>query len=101
MALETQPFDPADHLNTDEARVAYLNEALESGDAVFASKALGHVLKSIQRTTAGAARDAGITRAAAHRALTGATVPGFDTFLALVRTAGFDLKVTPKHPEAA
>ena len=30
---KTRPWDPAEHLETEEDKVAYLNAALENGDA--------------------------------------------------------------------
>src|SRR5271154_6615428 len=39
MALKTHPFDPAEYLDSDEARAAYMAEALETDPALIADAA--------------------------------------------------------------
>lgn len=40
MPLETQPFDAADYLDSDEAVEAFLQDALDTGDADEVARAL-------------------------------------------------------------
>ncbi len=40
MPVETRPFDPATYLDNDDARVAYLAEALETSDPDLIADAL-------------------------------------------------------------
>lgn len=40
MPLETQPFDAADYLDSDEAVEAFLQDALDTGDAGEVARAL-------------------------------------------------------------
>ena len=39
--LVTTPWDPADHLATEQDRAAYLEPALEKGDSALVAAALG------------------------------------------------------------
>lgn len=41
--IQTRPWDPADHLKTDEDMTAYLDAALEDGDASVILAVLGDI----------------------------------------------------------
>ena len=41
----TTPWDPADHLKTDEDMAAYLEAALEDGDPALVAAALGDIAR--------------------------------------------------------
>ena len=52
MTIQTRPFDPAVYLDTDEARAAYLTEALETGDPAFIADSLAVISRrSIRRSS--------------------------------------------------
>src|SRR5882757_2634821 len=59
MPLETRVFDPARYLDSDEARAAYMTEALETGDPVFIGDALGVIARA--RGLNRVAREAGLS----------------------------------------
>ena len=42
----TTPWDPADHLQSDEDMVAYLEAALAEGDAALIAAALGDIARA-------------------------------------------------------
>lgn len=45
---ETRPWDPAEHLETDEDVVAYLNAAVEDGDEALIPAVLGDIARARQ-----------------------------------------------------
>jgi probable addiction module antidote protein len=44
--LVTTPWDPADHLATEQDRAAYLEAALEKGDSALVAAALGDIARA-------------------------------------------------------
>ena len=57
---QTTSWDPADHLETEEDRVAYLEAALEDGDPALVAAALGDIARAKGMTQV--ARAAGLGR---------------------------------------
>ena len=45
----TRPWDPAEHLETEEDMAAYLNVALEDGDMGLIAAALGDIARARQK----------------------------------------------------
>jgi probable addiction module antidote protein len=43
---ETHPWDPAEHLETDEDMAVYLEAALEDGDPALVAAALGDIARA-------------------------------------------------------
>lgn len=56
--LVTTPWDPADHLATEEDRAAYLEAALEEGDPALVAAALGDIARA--KGMSQVAREAGL-----------------------------------------
>ncbi len=92
MPLETRPFDPALYLDGEEAVVAYLNEALGTGDAAFVADALGVVART--RGMAGVAERAGLSRESLYRSLSAGGNPEFATVLRVFGALGLRLETT-------
>jgi probable addiction module antidote protein len=90
MPLETRPFDPALYLDSEEAVVAYLNEALATGDAAFVADALGVVARA--RGMAGVAERAGLSRESLYRSLSAGGNPEFATVLRVFGALGLRLE---------
>lgn len=90
MPLETRPFDPAFYLDSEEAVVAYLNEALASGDAAFVADALGVVARA--RGMSGVAERAGLSRESLYRSLSAGGNPEFATVLRVFGALGLRLE---------
>ena len=44
--IQTRPWDPAEHLETDEDMAAYLEAALEEGDPALVAAALGDIARA-------------------------------------------------------
>ena len=90
---KTRPWDAAEHLETDEDVAAYLEAALEEGDAVLFAAALGDVARAKGMTQI--ARDAGLGRESLYKALSAEGNPEFATVLKVLRALGLKL-----HAEA-
>ena len=93
------PFDPADHLDTPDDVVVFLNDALADGDLAYFTHALGVVARS--RGMAEIARKAGINRATMYSALSAGGNPTMATVLAVLRQLGLSLGVREIERDAA
>ena len=89
----TTRWDPADHLETEEDRVAYLEAALEVGDPALVAAALGDIARAKGMTQV--ARDAGLGRESLYKALSPAGNPEFATILKVIAALGLQLHATP------
>jgi len=85
----TRPWDAAEHLETDEDMVAYLEAALESGDASLIAAALGDIARAKGMTEI--AREAGLGRESLYKALSPEGNPEFATVLKVMRALGLRL----------
>ncbi len=92
--VETRPWDAAEHLETEEDMVAYLDAALEDGDPALVVAALGDIARA--KGMAQIAREAGLGRESLYKALSVSGNPEFATILKVVRALGLQL-----HVEAA
>ncbi len=89
----TTPWDPADHLKSQEDMTAYLEAALEEGDPALVAAALGDIARAKGMTQV--ARDAGLGRESLYKALSPAGNPEFATILKVVAALGLQLHATP------
>jgi probable addiction module antidote protein len=87
----TRPWDPAEHLETDEDIAAYLDAALEDGDAALVVAVLGDIARARGMTQL--AREAGVGRESLYKALSVTGNPEFATVLKVVRALGLRLHV--------
>jgi probable addiction module antidote protein len=99
MPAKTKPYDSADYLDSEEAVVAYLEEALESDDAAFIAHALGVAARARGMTQI--AKDAGLSRESLYKALSADGNPEFATVLRVLKALGLRLSVTPVEPAPA
>jgi probable addiction module antidote protein len=95
----TTPWDPADHLHTDEDMAAYLEAALEDGDPALAAAALGDIARAKGMTQV--AREAGLGRESLYKALSPAGNPEFATILKVVAALGLQLHAAPAAVKGA
>ena len=86
---KTRPWDAAEHLNTEEDMAAYLEAALEEGDAALFTAALGDIARAKGMTEV--ARAAGLGRESLYKALSPDGNPEFATVLKVVRSLGLKL----------
>jgi probable addiction module antidote protein len=93
----TTPWDPADHLRTDEDMAAYLDAALEEGDPNLVAAAPGDIARAKGMTQV--AREAGLGRESLYKALPPAGNPEFATILKVVAALGLQLHAAPAAPK--
>jgi len=92
MAIETRPFDAAEYLDTPDAIIAYLEDALADADAGEFIEALGVVARA--KGMAAIARDVGVTRPALYRSLSEDGRPEFGTVMKVLHTLGLSFHVS-------
>jgi len=93
--IETRLWDAAEHLQSEEDMTAYLDAALEDGDAVLVVAALGDIARAKGMTQI--ARDAGLGRESLYKALSTTGNPEFATVLKVVRALGLQFHVEAAH----
>ena len=86
----TRPWDPAEHLETEEDMAAYLNVALEDGDLGLIMAALGDIARARKMTVV--AQEAGLGRESLYKSLSANGNPEFATVLKVVRALGLRLQ---------
>lgn len=89
----TKLWDPAEHLKTDEDMAAYLEAALEEGDAALVAAALGDIARAKGMTQL--ARDTGLGRESLYKALSASGNPEFATVMKVVAALGLKLHARP------
>ncbi len=95
----TTLWDPADHLNTEEDMVAYLEAALEEADPALVAAALGDIARAKGMTQV--ARDAGLGRESLYKALSPSGNPEFATILKVISALGLQLHAAPAAARSA
>ncbi|MXZ62178.1 MAG: putative addiction module antidote protein [Chloroflexi bacterium] len=92
----TTPWDPAEHLETEDDVVAYLNAALDDGDLSLIVAALGDVARARRMTAL--ARETGLARESLYRSLSADGNPEFGTVLKVMRALGLRLQAAGALP---
>ena len=87
----TRPWDAADHLESDEDIVAYLEAAFEDGDPALIAAALGDIARARGMTQVAA--DAGLGRESLYKALSPNGNPELATVLKVLQALGLGLRV--------
>ena len=90
--MRLKKFDAADFLDTDEAIIGYLNEALTYNDPKFFVEALGDVARARGMTSISEA--SGLGRQALYRSLSSDGNPRIDTLFRVLDTLNVRLAVT-------
>jgi probable addiction module antidote protein len=98
MPLKTLPWDPSEHLDSEEAVAAYLEAAFEDGDPKLIAAALGDVARS--RGMSEIADKAGLSRESLYRALSSNGNPELATILKVTKALGLRVTVAPEHVPA-
>jgi probable addiction module antidote protein len=91
MALKLRPFDPAEHLETEEDILYYLEAAMEDYDPAHIARALGDVARSEGMTEI--SRRTGLERQALYTALSEQGHPTLQTVTAIISSLGLRLSV--------
>ncbi len=90
----TRHWDPAEHLATEEDMAAYLEAALEDGDAALVAAVLGDIARAKGMTKI--ARDAGLGRESLYKALSPDGNPELGTVLKVIGALGLRLHASTK-----
>ena len=90
--VRTRRWDPAEHLETEAQRLAYLEAALEDGDAAVVAAALGDIARAAGMTAV--AREAGLGRESLYKALSKDGNPELATVLKVIAALGMRLTAT-------
>ena len=90
---KTLPWDPAEHLETQEDMAAYLEAALEEGDPSLVSAALGDIARAKGMTQL--ARETGLGRESLYKALSPSGNPELATILKVIDALGLRLHAVP------
>ena len=91
--IKTLPWDPAQHLESEEDMAAYLEAALEEGDPALVAAALGDIARAKGMTQL--ARDTGLGRESLYKALSPSGNPEFATVMKVVAALGLKLHAAP------
>ena len=92
--IRTTKWDPAEALRSESRMAAYLEAALEDGDAAVVAAALGDIARA--RGMSEVARSAGMGRESLYKALSETGNPELSTVLKVVRALGLRLKASPR-----
>ncbi|GJD44162.1 hypothetical protein AFCDBAGC_2026 [Methylobacterium cerastii] len=92
---ETQPYDSADYLETDEALAEYLTAAFEEGDTALFRHALGVAARARGMTRI--ARTSGLSRESLYKALSEDGNPSLDTTVRVLKAMNLRLTATVPH----
>ena len=87
------PWDSAEFLNDDEARIEYLKAALAENDPEFFAKAVGNVARAMGMTTV--AQGARLGRSSLYKSLSGERDPQLGTVMRVLDALGIRLTVAP------
>lgn len=87
-----RPWDAAEHLESEQDMVAYLEAALEENDASLVAAVLGDIARAKGMTQI--ARETGLGRESLYKALSPEGNPEFATVLKVVHALGFRLHAT-------
>lgn len=85
----THPWDAAEHLKTEKEMIAYLEAALEDGDASLIAAVLGDIARAKGMTQI--ARKTGLGRESLYKALSPEGNPEFSTILKVINALGLKL----------
>src|SRR5690242_3507526 len=89
LRAKTRPWDVVEHLKTEKDMAAYLEAALEDGDAALVAAALGDIARA--RGMASVARKTGLGRESLYKALSKEGNPELGTVLKVIRALGLRL----------
>jgi probable addiction module antidote protein len=97
--VTASPYDSADYIDSPEAAAAFLEAALEDGDAQIIAATLGDIARS--KGMAMIAERTGLAREALYKSLSADGNPRLTTLLGVLKAMGLRLSITVDAHEAA
>lgn len=91
MTVTISKWDAAEHLDSEDAIAAFLDEVMESGDQKQIVEALNTIARARGMTQI--AQDAGIARQALYKSLGQGGNPTLSTLLGVIKSLGLNLGV--------
>ena len=92
--METFEWDMADHINTKEEAIAYLEAALAENDTETILDVIGAIARSKGMTQI--AKELNLARESLYRSLSQGGNPSFDTVTKVLDNLGFQLSIKQK-----
>lgn len=92
----TTRWDPAEHLDSEEDMVAYLEVALADGDPALIAAVLGDIARA--QGMSQVAREAGLGRESLYKALSPEGNPAFATIMKVIAALGLQLHASAARP---
>ena len=92
MTINLTPFDPAEYLETDEDIAAFLDDALQTGNAGYIAHAVGVVARAKVMTAL--SQKTGIAREQLYRSFSGQGNPTLKTTFSVLEALGIKLSVS-------
>jgi len=93
---KTTVWDMAEHINTKEDIVAYLETALEENDTALLLAVIGDIARS--KGMAQIAKDLNLARESLYRSLAPEGNPSFSTVVNVLDNLGYQLSIRQKLP---
>ena len=94
--IKTTVWDMAEHINTKEDVIAYLEAALEENDTALLLAVIGDIARS--KGMAQMAKDLNLARESLYRSLSSDGNPSFNTIVKVLDNLGLQLSVREKVP---
>ena len=91
--VKTSPWNPAEHLETEEEMAAYLEAALAENEPALVAAALGDIARA--KGMAQIARETGLGRESLYKALSLEGNPEFATVMKVISALGLKLHAAP------
>jgi probable addiction module antidote protein len=91
----TRKWDAAEHLKSNADMAAYLEAALEDGDAALVAAALGDIARA--KGMGGIAKETGLGRESLYKALSPEGNPEISTVLKVIKALGLRLRATAER----
>ncbi len=92
--MKTIKWDMAEHIETKDDVIAYLETAFEENDTELLLSVISDIARS--KGMIQIARELGVTREGLYKSLSSAGNPSFETILRLLNILGFRLKIEQK-----
>lgn len=96
MTVKTTRFDSAEYLDSADAIIAYLEEALETDNPAFITQALGTVARAHGMSQI--AKQTGLSRESLYKALSAEGNPEFATVIRVMQALGLRFTVAAADP---